>query len=89
MNIVDPAGESRLTPIEPALRSGLQDRMVGILINGKEYSDEVLERLTATLTNAVAVRGVKYWDKGWPVQPAPFLDEIAREVEVVITGVGH
>lgn len=69
--------------------ASLPDRVLGVLINGKEYSDIVLRRLVERLTELHQVRDVVWWDKGFPAKPAPFLEEIASRSSLVLNGVGH
>lgn len=89
MKLENPLGKSAIEPFAPAQRGDLKGKSLAILINGKEYSDVVLNRLAERLRARGEFGEIRFWDKGWPVMPAPFLDEIAREADVVVTGVGH
>ena len=62
---------------------------LGVLLNGKEYSDVVLRHVAARLEQRFDLAGVVWWDKGFPAKPAPFLDEIAAGSTFVLNGVGH
>jgi hypothetical protein len=62
---------------------------VGLLDNGKEFSDIVLESLGESLKVDFRVSEIRFWRKGYPAKLAPFLDEMARESDVAISGVGH
>jgi hypothetical protein len=67
----------------------LKDLRVGILENGKEFSDLVLEALAERLRHEHGVTNIKFWRKGFPAKGAPFIDEMAAESGVAISGVGH
>jgi hypothetical protein len=67
----------------------LKDLRVGILENGKEFSDIVLEALAERLRREHGVTNIKFWRKGFPAKGAPFIDEMAAESDVAISGVGH
>ena len=62
---------------------------IGLLDNGKEFSDVVLEALAETLRRDHHVTNIKFWRKGFPAKGAPFIDEMAAETDVAISGVGH
>lgn len=70
----------------PSSLSGLR---VGLLDNGKEFSDLVLEALAETLQREHGVTRVRFWRKGFPAKGAPFIAEMAAETDVAISGVGH
>jgi hypothetical protein len=69
--------------------TNLSEGVMGVLINGKEFSDVVLERIAGVLRERCGVREVVSWNKGFPAKPAPFLDEIAQRCAFVLNGVGH
>jgi len=56
-----------------------KDLRVGILENGKEFSDIVLEALAERLRREHGVTNIKFWRKGFPAKGAPFIDEMAAE----------
>src|ERR1700674_3676780 len=62
---------------------------VGLIDNGKEFSDVVLEALAEALRRDHGVTDVKFWRKGFPAKAAPFIAEMAAETDVAISGVGH
>ena len=62
---------------------------VALLDNGKEFSDIVLDALATTLKKDYGVTDIKFWRKGFPAKGAPFIDEMAAESDVAISGVGH
>ncbi len=41
------------------------------------------------LKHELGVKEVRVWDKQFPAKGAPFLPELARSCDAVITGVGH
>src|ERR1700731_2554204 len=67
----------------------LKGLRVALLDNGKEFSDVVLEALAETLRRDHGVTNIKFWRKGFPAKGAPFIDEMAAETDVAISGVGH
>ncbi len=67
----------------------LAEGVLGVLINGKEYSDVVLQRLVERLRERYQFHEVVWWNKGFPAKPAPFLEEIASRSSFVLNGVGH
>lgn len=76
-----------VTPAErPRSLAGLR---IGLLDNGKEFSDIVLDGLAETLARQHGARAIKFWRKGFPAKGAPFIAEMAAETDVAISGVGH
>ena len=67
----------------------LGDLRVGLLDNGKEFSDVVLQALAEVLQRDYGVTKIKFWRKGFPAKGAPFIEEMAAETDVAISGVGH
>jgi hypothetical protein len=67
----------------------LKGLRVGLLDNGKEFSDQVLEALAEALRRDHGVTSIKFWRKGFPAKGAPFIAEMAAETDVAISGVGH
>jgi hypothetical protein len=80
-------GGSAVRPAErPQSLAGLR---MGILDNGKEFSDVVLESLAEKLRHDHGLTAIKFWRKGFPAKGAPFISEMAAETDVAISGVGH
>jgi hypothetical protein len=75
-------------PLAPRPKS-LKGLKVGLLENGKEFSQEVHEGLEELLKRDYGVADVKFWHKGFPAKAAPFVDEIASECDAAVSGVGH
>ena len=48
----------------------LKDLRVGLLDNGKEFSDVVLESLAEVLRRDHGVTNIKFWRKGFPAKGA-------------------
>jgi hypothetical protein len=69
--------------------SSLQGLRVGLLDNGKEFSDVVLDALAETLRRDHGVTDIRIWRKGFPAKGAPFIAEMAAASDVAISGVGH
>ena len=80
-----PTNAERTSPRPPCL----DDQVLGVVINGKEYSDVVLQRVAERLRAEHRLRDVLWWDKQFPAKPAPFLDEVASRSTLALTGVGH
>ncbi|HEY6258557.1 MAG TPA: hypothetical protein VIY51_22470 [Xanthobacteraceae bacterium] len=85
-----PTGAPATAAMSPAERPKfLQGLRVGLLDNGKEFSDQVLEALAEVLRRDHGVTHIKFWRKGFPAKGAPFIAEMAAETDVAISGVGH
>jgi hypothetical protein len=85
-----PTGAPATSAMSPAERpKSLRGLRVGLLDNGKEFSDVVLEALAEVLRRDHGVTNVKFWRKGFPAKGAPFIEEMAAETDVAISGVGH
>jgi hypothetical protein len=67
----------------------LRGLRVGLLDNGKEFSDIVLDALAETLRRDYEVTDIRFWRKGFPAKGAPFIAEMAQASDVAISGVGH
>src|SRR5215467_8440750 len=90
ITVLIPTGAPQTGSVPTAPRpKSLQGLRVALLDNGKEFSDVVLEALATTLTRDYGVTDVKFWRKGFPAKGAPFIDEMAAESDVAISGVGH
>ncbi len=85
-----PTGARSTTPIGPAERPrSLSGLRIGLLDNGKEFSDVVLDALAETLRRDHGANQIEFWRKGFPAKGAPFIAEMAAEIDVAISGVGH
>jgi len=67
----------------------LRGLRVGLLDNGKEFSDIVLEALAEVLRRDHGVTDIRFWRKGFPAKGAPFIEDMAEDSDVAISGVGH
>ena len=85
-----PTGDRAASAMRPAERpQSLRGLRVGLIDNGKEFSDVVLEALAEVLRRDHGVTDIKFWRKGFPAKGAPFIAEMASETDVAISGVGH
>jgi hypothetical protein len=85
-----PTGARSAAALKPAERpKSLAGLRIGLLDNGKEFSDVVLEELAQTLRRDHHATHIKFWRKGFPAKGAPFIEEMAAETDVAISGVGH
>ena len=85
-----PTGAPTTSAMQPAERpKSLAGLRVGLIDNGKEFSDVVLESLAEALRREHGVTNIKFWRKGFPAKGAPFIAEMAAETDVAISGVGH
>jgi len=90
ITVLIPTGAPQTGSVPTAPRpQSLQGLRVALLDNGKEFSDVVLEALATTLKRDHRVTDIKFWRKGFPAKGAPFIDEMAAESDVAISGVGH
>lgn len=81
-----PAAPAGSYAVRPKQLPGLA---LGALVNGKEYSAEVLHAIVGRLDERHGFADRIWWDKGFPAKAAPFLDDIVRRAPAVINGVGH
>lgn len=75
-------------PLARRLQS-LKGARVAILDNCKEFSDQVLAGVAERLLHEHGAAEVKVWRKGFPSKGAPFIAELSRQCDAVVTGVGH
>src|ERR1700689_1285650 len=88
--VLVPTGAPEIGSIPTAQRPrSLTGLRVALLDNGKEFSDIVLDALATTLKSDYGVTDVKFWRKGFPAKGAPFIDEMAAQSDVAVSGVGH
>lgn len=87
MDLLSPCGSvaRRLSPLAPR-PAALAGRAVGILDNSKPNARVLLERVAELLAVRAGTASVRVWRKPSSAEPAACLDEIARSVEVVLTG---
>lgn len=90
LTVLLPTGAAQLASVPVAPRpASLKDMRVALLDNGKEFSDVVLDALAQVLERDFGVTRIKFWRKGFPAKGAPFIDEMAAQSDVAISGVGH
>src|ERR1700693_3758620 len=88
--VMVPTGARSAAAVKPAERpQSLAGLRIGLLDNGKEFSDVVLESLAEKLRHDHGATAIKFWRKGFPAKGAPFILEMAAETDVAISGVGH
>ena len=66
----------------------VRGKRIGILDNCKEFADVVLRGVALVLERDHGAT-VRFWRKSYLGIPSPFPDEMARECDAVINGVGH
>jgi len=89
MDVLNPTrpAPSQTKPLAPRPAS-LRGRRIGVLDNSKPNADVLLGRLAEMLAERYgAAAGVK-WKKPGASRPATMIDEIARSVDLVLTGSG-
>ena len=85
ITILDPRGVSSFRPHPLALRpTSLNGLRVGLLHNAKPGGDVLLEALADQLSGEFALRSVVRHRKALATMPAPFLQQMATECDVVI-----
>jgi len=87
MDLVNPCGSvpRRFKPLAPR-PGGLAGRSIGILDNSKPNAGVLLAGVAELLAARAGAVSLRTWRKPTSAQPADCLDEIARSVEVVLTG---
>lgn len=89
--VLDPTAEEERREVVMAPRwETLEGKRLGLLINGKNNSDKLLEELAALLGQSYRLGAVKAWRKpsAYRVAPRALLDEIAAQCDAVVTGIG-
>jgi hypothetical protein len=79
-------GKSGVAP-RPA---SLDDKVVGVIWNGRAYGDRILSEALDILKQRYRIRDVLFREKPFlgNIAPEPILAEVAAKAHVVITGVG-
>ncbi len=91
LGFIDPTARGGKTPIPMAQRpADLAGKVVGLLDNGKEPADVILQTLEHALRDRYGVSRVVTRRTASYTMAAPqeMLDEMAREVDVAITALG-
>src|SRR5579864_5528854 len=89
-SVILPTGAPASAVIAAAARpNSLVGLRLGLIDNGKEFSDVVLDGLADALRRDHGVSDIRIWRKGFPAKGAPFIAEMAAETDVAISGVGH
>jgi hypothetical protein len=88
--VLVPTGARSAAALKSAERpKSLAGLRIGLLDNGKEFSDVVLAELAEALRRDHRATLIKFWRKGFPAKGAPFIEEMAAETDVAVSGVGH
>ena len=91
LGFVDPTAGGGKEIIPPAPRpSNLSGKVVGLLDNTKEQADIILQTIGEALCERYGVEKVILRRKEHYSKPAPgeMIDEMAKQVDVVIAGLG-
>jgi hypothetical protein len=85
-----PTGEvdTESKSLAPRLDS-LRGKRIGILDNHKEFADLVLQGVVESLERDYGVAEVKVWKKSYLGIPSPYAEDMAKQCDAVINGVGH
>ena len=67
-------------------RASLRGARIGVLDNSKPNADVLLHRVAALLAERHGAASVTAWQKPGSSRPALMLEEIADQVDVVLTG---
>ncbi len=89
--IYDPRGKVTAVPHPLASRRGsLDGARIGVLDNSKWNASKLLRQVIAQLEAGVALGDVRFYKKAGFSRPAEaaLLDQIAAEVDVVVTAIG-
>jgi len=89
--VYDPRGQITSAPVTPAPRpSSLEGIRLGILTNSKWNASQLLRRVVAHLEVVHSFSSVQHYSKTSFSSPADsaLFDQIAKEVDVVITAIG-
>ena len=91
LGFIDPTVKKQRTRVALAARPmDLTNKMVGLLDNTKEQGEQILEAVADALKRDHGVARVVLRRKEYFSRPAPneLLDEMAKEVDVVISALG-
>jgi hypothetical protein len=89
VSVYVPTGDLATAPARLAPRlETLRGARVGILDNCKEFADLVLRGVAEILERQYGAR-VRFWRKSYLGIPSPFAQEMAKECDAVVNGVGH
>src|ERR1700722_14834259 len=77
-----------LWQLAPRSFTSLSGLRVGLLHNSKAGGDVILRELGEQLMTVHHVKSVSWWAKRSPSEPAPFVEDIERDCDVVLTAVG-
>ena len=89
--VYDPRGQITSAPVTPAPRpSSLEGIRLGVLTNSKWNASQLLRRVVAHLEVVHSFSSVQHYSKTSFSSPADsaLFDQIAKEVDVVITAIG-
>ena len=91
LTILDPTVQAlpNSTSLAPRLQS-LDGTVVGLLVNGKRNSDELLRSVYSLLQDTYQFKGVVELNKRDVSRPAPqhIIDELLERCDLVITAIG-
>ena len=79
------AGTTETRPLARR-RGSMRGLRVGVLDNSKPNADVLLHRVAALLVERHGAASVRAWQKPGSSKPALMIEEIAGQVDVVLTG---
>ena len=87
--VLDPTLEVETSRVERALRPS-QIHTIGLLDNGKQNSDKLLQKLADMLVTQQPDLKINYYRKPGAYRPAPaaLLDKVATECDAALVGIG-
>jgi hypothetical protein len=89
MNFMSPVGVRRTAVRLPAPRpASMEGKVIGFLDNHKFSVKEFFGRLEPTLVDRFKASGIAYRQKPNTSEGAPFLDQMAKECQVVVNAIG-
>jgi hypothetical protein len=87
MKVWSPLGARATEAKTLARRRGtLRGARIGVLDNSKPNADVLLDRVAALLVEQHGAASVRTWQKPGSSKPAVMIEEIAAQVDVVLTG---
>ena len=91
LKVLDPtAGPARGKGGVAPRPASLDDKVIGVIWNGRAYGDRILSEALDILKQRYRIRDVVFREKPFlgNIAPEPILAEVAAKAHVVITGVG-
>ncbi len=90
IEVFSPVGKTSVREKNIAPRPfSLDGGIFGLLDNGKEFSNVILDRVEEILKERFDLKSVLRFKKDFAAKASPFTEEMAAQCSFVVNGVGH